>query len=965
MSLTHETTIARQAITDRERRIHGYELFFRADAFSTSATRQDAAATLRVISYCLPLLGSSREELKWFINAPREFLVNDLSFGIDPAHVVLEVQQDVDVDARLLAGVTELRDAGFAIALDRYSAGFPGGHEQLLPLASYVKLDFLGSGRSDLRRIPGHLRGKGQFRLVGTRIGAERDLALAQEIGCDLLQGYAVSLPVTEAYQELPVALAPYVILLRELSRPDVGLPRIAHLVEGDPALSWALLRASNSARAAQRREIASIEDAVHVLGLNAVREWTYVMVAQSVSDGDEARIEAMLESARLYQLVAPDLGVPGDTGFLVGLLVEISAALRTPMDNLLAEFPIDRSIAAGILARQGPVGRLLDVIEQYRLRFSAGPMPGLEDVDPVSSRHLQAMVMASDLASASATAPPAANRPAAGWPAATRPAATPSVAARPSSMAQDYVSAWLTVPVEIAEKEEFTLTAGLRRPDPLVTADTSPAGPDIEVILVFDPDSFELLSPDAGFTLQRTAILPWPEGCVRLVARAAPTSGPGPGRERRIGAAFLRHGHIVDYLSCDVVVRPEGASAPSAPSGARPLTSTGPPRDLHRVRDDAAPDLTVFIVPADAGERLVFRAVCPHLASDCPARQLSADLRLDGTSVTDPRLLAETIRRHVARSDDGLELFTWLHGVGRQLFLSLPGTIRRLLSATLTRGTPDVASTVLFATTDPWTPWELTAPDTGLPWVSGVDKESPFLGAHAAVSHWTIEGLSSRTADPISHLTPRHRTLVARTRPGVPPTGPPPADAALARILTETVVVPPVLNDVIRLLHGDPPADLVHFAVRGTVEDPGDEPGLFLLEAAGAPRVRPLNEHHVTGVRLTRPAFVFINACQVSGSDGLPVGDYVGFAAAFLTAGAGAVIAPAWNTDDDSAYRFAAEFYDLSSGADPVPAAEILRRFRARYHRGAVGRDTPKATATFLAYRLFGHPGLRIFLEN
>jgi hypothetical protein len=556
-------------------------------------------------------------------------------------------------------------------------------------------------------------------------------------------------------------------------------------------------------------------------------------------------------------------------------------------------------------------------------------------------------------MSSAAAAVPPLCPVP----PGESPPGPVPS---RPGALEQDYVCAWLSMPVEVEAGREFAVRTGLRRPDAPATAETSPYRSDVDVALIVDPEGFEPVSPGGEAVLGRSADTPWPEVEIRLVPRVCSELR----RQRRISVAFLQRGHIVDVLSREVLVRPAGWTGQP---GQDPAPSVGLPRDLRRTRDDEAPDLTIFVIPSDGAGRLVFRAVCPHHTPTCPSWQPSAKLQIDGAAV-DTGTVVESIRRHAARSHDDLELFTWLHGLGRQLYLCLPSLIRDVLTATVARGTFETASTILFASQEPWIPWELAAPDDGRPWGSGADTESPFLGAHAAVSHWPVNGLASQTADPISRLTPRHKVLVARTHEEEPYRPEDSGDGFAGRgDATEPgmAVVAPVLDDVVRLLNGDPPADLMHFVVRGTVEDPGEDSGLFLLEAAGTPRTRVLTKSHLAGARLTRPAFVFLNTCQVDGSRGLPAGDYLRLAAAFLAAGAGAVVAPAWTTGDEPANRLITEFYDLSSGPSPAPVGEILRRFRARCTRQTVERAGSRTLVSLLAFQLFGHPAVRLFLDG
>jgi hypothetical protein len=171
----------------------------------------------------------------------------------------------------------------------------------------------------------------------------------------------------------------------------------------------------------------------------------------------------------------------------------------------------------------------------------------------------------------------------------------------------------------------------------------------------------------------------------------------------------------------------------------------------------------------------------------------------------------------------------------------------------------------------------------------------------------------------------------------------------------------------VLRLLGGDPPADLLHFALHGSFDPAGLQDGLVLVGTTpgGMPVPQMLQENQVRGQRMPGAPFVYLNACQVAAGDSQTLGDYGGLAAAFLAAGASGVLAPLWNVADGTASRLAAEFYALAQGTDPPSAAEIVRRFRARYTRSAIDAGGDDVNATLVAFQLFGHPQLRLELNG
>ena len=92
----------------------------------------------------------------------------------------------------------------------------------------------------------------------------------------------------------------------------------------------------------------------------------------------------------------------------------------------------------------------------------------------------------------------------------------------------------------------------------------------------------------------------------------------------------------------------------------------------------------------------------------------------------------------------------------------------------------------------------------------------------------------------------------------------------------------------------------------------------------------------------------VFLNACEVGGG-AASLTLVAGFPAAFLGAGASAVISPLWVVNDAHAKTIAAAFYAQVFGKDARSLGEVLREVHARW------RD--EKHLTYLAYVLYGDP--------
>jgi CHAT domain len=537
-----------------------------------------------------------------------------------------------------------------------------------------------------------------------------------------------------------------------------------------------------------------------------------------------------------------------------------------------------------------------------------------------------------------------------------------------------------LDAPGGVAPGVIFTVTVGLRADadGALVSMGPMdlPADIELQVAVQFDPIAFVLVNPSSTETLRRTPDDPWPSAEFRFVALA----GKELLAERRIGVKFLRNGQVVGFASRALVVRSAGdvaagstASSPSAVvTAARTRDPAAEGLDLREFADDEIDLLLLVQRSADvAGARLVFTAHSRHTDIEDQTKPATEELKGESKSGTTPQQIGQEARLKVATTGDGEDLFVWLTGLGVRVFRSLPVEIRAAVRAAVAKGTAGAPARILLFSEEPYVPWELAVDPEG--WPSDAETTAPFLGAHAAIGRWFLGEVPPPKPRPVPSMDVREKALVSAHYDGIAgvmkwgalPEAEAEVENLAAFLAPDVAIVPPDLHDVLKLLDGTPPADLMHFALHGNFDPLAIQGGLILLRTdSGKTTAQNLQENHVIGKRLGQEPFVYLNACQVATGSSVTFGGYGGLAAAFLTAGAKGVLAPLWNIQDGTASALASEFYRLAVGDERLPAAEILRRFRARYTPEAVGGGEPNANATLIAFQLFGHPGLRLFPE-
>jgi c-di-GMP-related signal transduction protein len=377
---THLVHVARQPIFDRNGDVAAYELLFRGQMDAVDAQRRDSYATSQVIVNAFTEFGLDEVvgDRTCFINMTREFLVGELQLPFGPEQVVLEVLETVFVDDALVEGVTALVKAGYRIALDDFEWG--SGHERLIPLASYVKLDLLNGVTEHVDEIIAACRRFPKIQIVAEGLETPDHLAVSNHYGFELRQGYVLSRPQVLTAASLSPTKLHRLELVGALGRTDADFEEVLGIISSDPALTMRVLRACNSAAASPTSRISSVRQAIVMQGLDQIRRWAMLMVVDDVAEATEAQMIDALHRSRLCTNLAPAFDADPDAAFVAGLVTAVAALIGVTPAMLAQHLPLTEEIEEALARGTGALGRLLRTVEAYQrgdLELLAGRYSG------------------------------------------------------------------------------------------------------------------------------------------------------------------------------------------------------------------------------------------------------------------------------------------------------------------------------------------------------------------------------------------------------------------------------------------------------------------------------------------------------------------------------------------------------------------------------------------------------------
>lgn len=395
--------LARQAIYDTKLRIHAYELLFRSHLSSDVADVQDgdqATSAVLLNAFSSLPLEDVLEGKPAFVNFTRRLL--DQPPPIDASRLVVEVLEDVVIDADTIAAIGRLKQLGYTIALDDYI--YTEGHHELITLADVVKIDVLANNLAAVRNLAAQLRPYGAT-LLAEKVETPEVFDACKAMGFQLFQGFFLSRPQVVKGRALNGDQRTVLQLLSVLRKPDVDFRQIEQVIQTDSVLAYKVLRLVNSALFNLQREITSIRQALALLGLEKIRSWTQLLALSNLQNKPTALFVDVMARARLGQLLAERArsnGLDGETQFTVGLLSSLDVFLGMELGQILNSIAIADNIKDAILEHSGDSGALLSAGLAYeRADFDHIEWPQLDalGIDPETLRdsYLESLRWAND----------------------------------------------------------------------------------------------------------------------------------------------------------------------------------------------------------------------------------------------------------------------------------------------------------------------------------------------------------------------------------------------------------------------------------------------------------------------------------------------------------------------------------------------------------------------------------------
>jgi len=373
----------------------GYELLFRSGATNAARVSDHRMATASVISSAFSELGlaSVLGEHRGYINFDAELLMSEVVELLPPDRTVIELLEGVTATPEVLERCRDLRSRGFSFALDDV-VQLDSAHAPLLPLIDVVKIDVLAAPPDKVPELVKRVRAAGRMKLLAEKVDSRDQADRCRALGFDLFQGYFFAHPTVMQGKRTDPSKRLLLRLLEQTLDDDTDTASIEDTLKQAPDLSYKLMRLVNSVGMGMRSPIQSLAHALVILGRRQLQRWLQVLLfaGQTTADFPSPLLQMAAARGKLMELLTEKRSRGNsleDRAFMTGILSLLDTLLEMPMTEAIEQLSLPDDVRSALLQRNGPLGRLLLVIEALERTDDTEVAALLVDGDPCTTAEL------------------------------------------------------------------------------------------------------------------------------------------------------------------------------------------------------------------------------------------------------------------------------------------------------------------------------------------------------------------------------------------------------------------------------------------------------------------------------------------------------------------------------------------------------------------------------------------------
>lgn len=359
--------VSRQPVFDRRLQPWGSAVDFGQAPEEDPLFSDELTASFLLEAY-MPHRGPSEEQT--IVSLSTNAILDGIPYILSPHRMYLEVEEAAGEDPNIPKAVQKLKRAGYGIAV----GGFSGRSScsDLIGLADVLILDAQsqdpGGGEAALaERILGARQSGAKIQVRG--LNSWQGLLQARAANADMFQGFFFNrMNLAQGGKSVTASQLSRLRLLECIEKDDADYKALAQLVEADAALTYRLLVFLNSAHFGFGRKVHSIEQAIVLAGWKPLKNWLKIVLLTTFSPSPRHQELCYYSAQRsdFLQRVAKSAGLEriGPSLSLLGLLSYMEPILEMPMDQVLANVPVEDDVRLALCGKKSRLSAWLALVQ-------------------------------------------------------------------------------------------------------------------------------------------------------------------------------------------------------------------------------------------------------------------------------------------------------------------------------------------------------------------------------------------------------------------------------------------------------------------------------------------------------------------------------------------------------------------------------------------------------------------------
>ena len=359
--------IVRQAIKDLQTdEIVGYEFLIQEDQGSLYNPSADSVAANTMVAFLSENSDRIFKDRKTFMTFTPTLLFRNTPKIFDKDKVVIQIGDNIIIHA--LAGIliSKYRDEGYSFAINDFQ--FTPKYFSILEHADYIKMDISNKMDEEQMRSVSNVVDMAhgfQKKFIATGVNSREVYDCALKLEVDYVEGNYISDRMTAKTGKMEFMQGNLYQLIVEITKDEPDIGQLEEIITRDASLTYALLKMANSPYFAVHQETTSVRQALIRVGINQLKQWIYLL---SFEDKQENSSEEVLKTSfmRANFASALDRKINSSDAYLMGMFSTLEYMIDASIEDILFEIPIIEEVKNALISKEGPAGRLYELILCY-----------------------------------------------------------------------------------------------------------------------------------------------------------------------------------------------------------------------------------------------------------------------------------------------------------------------------------------------------------------------------------------------------------------------------------------------------------------------------------------------------------------------------------------------------------------------------------------------------------------------